>query len=394
MKRILAVFMALCVCLSALPACAASLTQAQQEEADAFFARLFRQKNTVGGAVIVNQAGERVYAFFYGKAGGGKPVTEDTAYKVASVTKLITAVGVMQLAEEGRIDLDQPIVRADGAPVRNPRYPEKEITLRQVMTHTSSIAPSAKYVGEPTWEEKEFLDYAPGSAYTYANLNGGILGSVIELASGKSLNQYMTERVFAPLGINAAYAATLLPDASVLSNSYRQNGTLELTGGAYLRDDQHYDDTCAPFAHYRASVGGLYISVKGLEAIGAMLANGGEYRGVRILREGSVRLMGQNQADWPGSTVEGQSPYGLNTYRLILDGVTWYGHQGFWSGRLADLFYEPESRTAVVLVMNGSARTVGKVDRAVAAQMERTLRYIAPWIGEADADLTIIDEDE
>ena len=102
MKKVLSLLLALCLLCSALPASAA-LTPEKQAEADAIFARFFARKNTVGGAVIVNHGGERLYAYFHGKAAGGRPVTEDTVFKIASVTKMITAIGVMQLVEEGKL---------------------------------------------------------------------------------------------------------------------------------------------------------------------------------------------------------------------------------------------------------------------------------------------------
>ena len=394
MKRFAALLLIAMLFMSVLPA-RAEISQEQQAEADAFFARLFAQKNSVGGAVIVNQQGKRIYAYFHGRAGkGGKKVTEDTVFKVASATKMITAIGVMQLVEQDKLSLDAPLLNSQGEPIRNPKYPEKDITLRQVMSHTSSIRHSANYTGTPLWTEKYFNDYAPGAGYEYANLNGGILGSLIESASGQSLNSYMAEHVFGPLGINAAYAATLLPDPDQLSNSFSPQGTVLNSAASYLRVDAQYDDSCDPASHFRASVGGLYISVKGLEALGAMLASGGEYRGVRLLKPGSVYLMRMDQSALGGSQVEAQSPYGLNTYRFLLDGVTWYGHQGWWTGRLVDLFYEPKSATAVVLVMNGNNRTVGTVDPAVSAQMERTLRFIAPWVETGAQDMTIIDDED
>lgn len=120
-----------------------------------------------------------------------------------------------------------------------------------------------------------FAARKPGSAYEYANLNGGFLGSLIEQASGQSLNAYMTEHVFAPLNVNGAYAATLLPDASQLSDTFEADGWCYATAENYLWDDGAYDDTCDPANHYRASVGSLYISAADLEKLGTVLAWGG-----------------------------------------------------------------------------------------------------------------------
>ncbi len=199
----------------------------QAAAADAYFLRLFSRAEAIGGGVIVNRDGETLYAYYYGADDkrGTRPVDGDTVYKIASLTKMITAVGVMQLKEAGRLNLDAPLTYAEDIPIRNPRFPDTPVTLRQVMSHTSSLLGDAPYSAAPQWEKitldqnRYFSKYEPGSHYEYANLNGGILGSAIERASGQSLNAYMTEHVFAPLGINAAYAAHLLPDPAPLSLS-------------------------------------------------------------------------------------------------------------------------------------------------------------------------------
>lgn len=391
MRRLSACLLLAVLLCSAFPA-GAQWDEVRQAEADAFFAGFFARERAAGGAVIVNVGGERVYAYFHGVVGqSGAPVTEDTVYKVASATKLITAVGVMQLVEEQKLALDDPLRTGEGKMLVHPRYPDQPVTLRQVMSHTSSLSADASYFGKPEFTAAYFLSSPPGSVYQYANLNGGILGSLIESASGESLNAYMARRVFAPLNINAAYAATLLPDPGQLSASYSPQGRVANSAAAYLREDAAYDDTCAPARHFRASVGGLYISLKGMEALTALLANGGAYEGVRLLQPRTVRLMRLDQTMLPGSSVRCESPYGLCTYRYLLDGVTWYGHQGWWRGRTVDLFYEPDSAAAVVLVLNGTDRTVGEADPAVSAQMERTLRFVMPRLDYDFSDQTILD---
>ena len=134
-----------------------------------------------------------------------------------------------------------------------------------------------------------------------------------------------------------------------------------MTAGNYLKNDADYDDTCNPAAHYRTSVGSLYISAAGLLKLGMMLANEGEADGVRILDAATVHEMQVNQRILPGSTVSCDSPYGLNLYRLTAqDGTLWYGHQGRWEGLTADLFYEKGSRTVLLLILNGAKKETGR----------------------------------
>ncbi len=404
MKRlaawILALMGALLLPLSGL----ADLDQAAQAEADAYFQGVFSRAEAIGGAVLVSQSGRRIYSFYWGgnDKRASRPVDDETVYKVASVSKLVSAVGVMQLAEARALDLDAPLTYGESVPIRNPWYPDSPITLRQVMSHTSSILGDAPYNAAPRWDlenvlaQRYFAKREPGSRYEYANLNGGILCSAVERASGQSFNSYMTEHVFAPLGINGAYAAHLLPDPAALSGTYMSNGLVYCTAEKYMQADAaDYDDTCAPDEHCHTSAGSLYISLSGLEKIGQVLCTGAA-GDVRILSPQGAEMMRADQASISGSSVTGSSPYGLCVYRFEDDnGVTWYGHQGRWEGMQADLFVDPETQAVVVMVMNGVGRSGagGEVD----AKFLRALRRISPWLeapGLADDGLGFVVEDD
>ena len=372
--------------------------------ADAYFLRMFTNAEAIGGGVIVNRDGETLYAYYFGADAkyNGRPVDGDTVFKVASLTKMITAVGVMRLKEAGKLNLDAPLTYGEGTPIRNPRFPDTPVTLRQAMSHTSSLLGSAPYATAPAWEKitpdqnRFFSKYEPGTNYEYANLNGGIMGSAIERASGQSLNAYMRDAIFSPLGINAAYAAHLLPDPAPLSRTYTQDGEVYMKAEKYLEEDQaFYEDTCDPDSHYRASVGSLYISLSGMAKIGEMLACGGAADGVRLLSPQATAEMRADQRAVRGSSVTGESPYGLGVYRFTAsDGRTWYGHQGRWVGMLTDLFVDPDTRTAVVLVMNGVGRSgSGELD----AKAERILLRVGEWLdGGTEIDgpgSFVVDED-
>lgn len=366
----------------AFPA-AGEITDAQRQEADAFFSALFEESRAVGGVVLVAQQGAHLYDFSYGYADRRhtRAVAPDTVFKAASVTKLVTAIGMLRLVEQGLIALDEPLAQATGQSIINPLYPEAAITLRQVMSHTSSIASTASYSRAVPWEtiprsSDYFLSSAPGTVYEYANLNGGLLGSLIERLSGQSLNSFMRQQVFEPLGINAAYAAPLLPDPSALSATFKADGSLYISAESYLEDDAAYEDSCNPDAHYRAAVGGLYISASGLETLGMALAGGGQASGVQLLSPEMARMMQLDQSLVAGSSVTAESPYGLCLYRLNLDGDVWYGHQGRWEGLVVDLFFERETETVVVLVANGVRRKLGL---EICPQGGAAIRFVQPW---------------
>ena len=394
MKHLTAWALTLLLLLSAAPG--GLCVSTESADADAFFQKLFQRADVIGGAVLISQAGQRVHASYYGVEDRKTkvPVTENTVFKVASVSKMISAIGVMRLVDAGRIGLDEALPG-----IRNPRFPDVPITLRQVMSHTSSLLSSAPYLTPPDWTQidemgiKYFSKFEPGTHYAYSNLNGGILGSVIERVSGQSFNTFMGENVFSPLGINAAYAAHLLPDASRLATAYYANKTIYRRGDQYVEiDANEYDDTCDPGSHYRASAGSLYISLKGLETLGQVLAGDGIAEGVRVLSSYAVRLMRQDQSTFSGSTVTGGSPYGLCvTHFTDENGVTWYGHQGRWEGVLADLFFEPETQTVVVFLLDGvKAANNGQ---GLHPRAEDALKYASRWVREAERDTYVVMED-
>ena len=108
--------------------------------------------HAAGASVLVSVAGELVYAHDYGYSyvKGEEPITENSWFKVASVTKMISAIRVMQLVEQGVLDLDQDISAYLGYTVRNPYSENTPITLRMLMSHTSSLSPKADNY-HPDW---------------------------------------------------------------------------------------------------------------------------------------------------------------------------------------------------------------------------------------------------
>ena len=168
---------------------------------DLFVSDRFKARKVVGGAVIIAKDGEILYSYDYGHKTNSRreAVTLDSCFRIASVTKLVSAVGLMKLLEEKDIPLDTPVKDIVGYPVVNPSFPQDDITIRQVMSHTSSFVQTQYY--HPTWEtlktdNKYFSQTVrPGTEYAYSNLNGGLFGAMIEALSGQSVNTYMQENM-------------------------------------------------------------------------------------------------------------------------------------------------------------------------------------------------------
>lgn len=370
----------LLVCCLTVPVCA----EDAGASLDAWAKARFRERKIVGGAVIIARDGEVLFSYDYGYRNASRTqlVSLDTCFHAASVTKMVSAIGLLQLLEDYDIPLDTPVKDITGIPVVNPAFPEAEITIRQVLSHTSSFVQN-QYL-TPDWaalkpENSYFSQVnAPGTAYEYANMNGGLIGAMIEAISGKSVNAYMQEHIFIPLKINAAYHAALLPDQADISAKLKKDGTNFRTVEKEIKTFDDYDDTCLPAEHTDITSGSLYISVNGLIRIVTLLENGGELDGVRILTDDTVQLMMTPQHTIEGSSVTGESPYGLCLARVEnMPGGTWYGHQGMWQGLTSNAYFQPDTGLCVVVIANGyNANRVDGVTTLARAFMEKAQELI------------------
>lgn len=325
--------------------------------------RLFRRYQTVGGSVVVARRGEIVYARDYGYKSLGRrtPVDENTYFRIASVTKLVSGIGLMQLVDAGKLHLDRDIGRYFGYKLRNPYFPDTPITLRQLMSHTASLTSGNGFaVGQRPLQSMLSLEankrawYAnkePGSTYAYSNFGAGVAGALMEQAGGLSANAYMQRHVFEPLGITAAYAASLIPTPEDLSHQY-QDRQLYRSAQTYISNG--YEDTASPETHYNTTYGGLWIRSRDLARLGIALCEGGQVDGVQLISEKSARAMGTPQ-NGGGTSVTGDSPYGLFVERTdkVLAGHTFYGHQGLLNGVICSLYYEPQSGFVIAMTTNG-----------------------------------------
>lgn len=383
MRKIKAL-LCLLLCLTLLtPAALAFAFNDQQVAQD--IDNLFRKSKVMGGSVVVAVKGKIVYAREYGFANirEKQPVTPLTYYRLASITKMVTGIGIMKLVEEGKLSLDEDISTYYGYTIRNPRFKKDPLTLRQIMSHTSSLSENGGFsnmrstvhdmLSTETSRRANFRDWAPGSKYSYSNFGAGLAGSIMEAVTGMSANSYMSQNIFAPLNIHAAYAATQIQDQQNLSNQY-SDATLFKSVAAYLRDG--YEDFASPDTHYRTTYGGLWIRSRDLIKLVNVLAGDGSYDGVQLLSPETVRLMRQDQKTL-GKSVTGDSPYGLFVERntTLIPGKTIYGHQGMTDVGIVNAYFDPDTQFAFVLLNNGSSRV--REDR-VGVMARKMLSYLYP----------------
>lgn len=225
----------------------------------------------------------------------GRAVTADDPVRIASISKLVTALGVMRLVDGRRLDLDRDVSSYLGWRLRHPGYPEIPITLRLLLSHRSGLVDDADYIiplgdtvrarlADPrAWD----MAHAPGSDwFHYTNLNFPVVASVMESATGERFDRLMRRLVLAPLGLQACYNWSGC-DADAAARAV----VLYRADGSVARDDLHgalpacpvvADSTC-DLARYvpgwngalYSPQGGLRISMRDLAKVGQMLARGG-----------------------------------------------------------------------------------------------------------------------
>ena len=357
MKRILC----LLLCLLLLPWSHAWAEAAPEDR----LAAVFRRFSTMGASVAVFENGEVTYTYTYGtRTNGGEPVTEDTLFQVGSISKMVANIGLLQLMEKNGVALDAQLGDVLGYDIRHPRYDRYPVTLRQLMTHTASLRDSHLYNAALSGHGQAlqtlltrqrnftfFSGYKPGTRRQYSNFGGGLIGCLIEALSSQTLDDYMHENVFAPLGVTAAFQPSRFSENAPFADMYHMP---EKKLAKRLSDDDTRVETPDPEQHYFLTAGKLIISAPDLCKLLIALCDGGVCGNTRLLKESTVAEMLTPQ-NGRGS-VSCESGHGLFVNIITddqVEGRTLYGHGGKAHGMLCAAYFDPADRTGVVMLTNG-----------------------------------------
>ena len=349
-----------------------------------------------GLAVIVYKNGREVYRNMMGNRflsprnkNWNLPVTSESRFRVASISKIFTATGYMKLVEEGKINLDEDVSRYLGFTLRNPSYPNRVITSRMLLSHTSSIRDyPTPYVPFKSNVKSFFTSAdcwtrgkAPGSYFSYCNLNFVLLATIMEKVSGQRFDKYMTKNVLKPLDIKGSFN---LRDFS--SSDLQKMGTLYRktkgeSGRYYAQiDDRPIDlPSASLLSSYRPGTnagifspqGGLRISPEELAHMLQMLMNQGNYRGREVLKPATVQLMEKQVWKYDPLTPNGDiensciESYGLPLEYFSGNGSTrpapnrpdfdMVGHLGEAYGFIGGLMWQPGTKNGFICLQNGFA---------------------------------------
>ena len=298
-------------------------------------------------------------------------VTADDPVRVASISKLVVALGVMRLVEAGTLDLDRDVSDWLGWRLRNPAFPDRPITLRLLLSHRASLTDGADYLvplgerlrdrlADPrAWD----AGHPPGTYFRYANIGFPVVASVIERAMGERFDRAMARLVLAPLKLDACFNWS----AGCGSQAPARAVTLYRSTGEVAIDDLHGRRPACPVKSlagcdldgYRlgdngalfSPQGGLRISMRDLAKVGAMLLR----RGDGFLTPASIAQL--ERPEWVLDGTNGETTggfycrYGLATQMLPTaaagchddlfgDGRGRVGHAGEAYGLRAGLWFD------------------------------------------------------
>jgi CubicO group peptidase (beta-lactamase class C family) len=277
----------------------------------------FVQDKTVAGAVtLVAQGNDTIEFQATGMADieAGRPMLKDTIFQIMSMTKPVTAIGIMMLAEEGKLALRDPVeqylpefknlrVAANVGP-DNSRLsiPDHAITIRDLMTHTAGIQDPAppsihdyqQSMNVPLDEvvrqlARQPLLFQPATQWSYSSPGIEILGRIIEVVSGQKYEDFVADRILRPLGMKDSFFYPPADKVARIAMVYvHKDGKLVPAPGTILGGD--------PAKHRQGSVfsapgWGMYSTAEDLLHLYRMMLNDGIYEGHRYLSPFSVHLM-------------------------------------------------------------------------------------------------------
>ncbi len=328
---------------------AAGFSSERLKRIDSNIAKWVNDGRTTGAVALIVRNGKIAYhkAFGYDDLEKTKPMRTDNIFRIASQTKAITSVAVMMLYEEGKFLLDDPVSRyipefakqqvLDSFIAKDSSYttiPAKsEVTIRQLLTHTSGVgyaqigskeanaifakgsissgigieqgrllATDIKKLG------KLPLMHQPGERFTYG-LNTDVLGYLVEVTSGMSLDQFLGTRIFEPLGMNDTYF--YLPPSKhnrLVTLHEEEKGKLQKANAEIKHNGIFITDYPKTAGTYFSGGAGLSSTAMDYAIFLQMMLNGGEFNGKRLLGRNTVRMMTMNQI---GDINRGDNKFGL-----------------------------------------------------------------------------------
>jgi CubicO group peptidase (beta-lactamase class C family) len=332
---------------------------------DAFIAERMQALKIPGAALAIVQGDQIEYLQGYGVADStGRAVTPQTPFMLASVSKSFTALAIMQLAEEGKLDLDAPVQEYLPWFQIADEKASSEMTVRQLLYQTSGFSETdgnrinldANMAEDALSASMKRLTtikpiHAPGTAFEYSNINYGLLGAIVEVVSGESFESYIRQNIFAPLDMKHSYTSKSEAEAGGATNGYYPFFGLPV----------RYD-LLMPYSRAVTPWAGIFSSAEDMAHYLIAHLNKGGYQNNSVLSPARV-----SQLHTPGIEIDTWASYAmgwwitpnfdlvsrnqtetLSSYNMPV--VVW--HEGSWATFRTLALMVPGQKIGLVLLMN------------------------------------------
>ncbi|MET3292059.1 UNVERIFIED_CONTAM: CubicO group peptidase (beta-lactamase class C family) [Brevibacillus sp. OAP136] len=368
--------------------------KAPTTQIDEKMAELMEAFAIVGVSAAVVKDKQVIWSDAYGWADldGELPVTEETVFRIASISKLFVATSLMQQYEQGKFQLDDDISDTLGFTFRNPHHPDVPVTFRHLLTHTSSLnederggelyvvfSQASRNSNPPTLEDllipggRLYVDslwsnYKPGDVrcFAYCNLASMIVAALVERLSGKHFDQYCREHILRPLGMTSS-------DFNI-----QAMGDINKLGVIYGWEDGHFESGVddlkgvkpepIDWSEYVPGTngslygpqGGLRTNARELSKFMLAFMQGGENNGACILQPETVELMLSTQWQYEGAD-PAFSEIGLQFHITdqFIPNKRMHGHGGNAYGLYSGMYFNKEENFGIIFITNGSNATEG-----------------------------------
>jgi CubicO group peptidase (beta-lactamase class C family) len=312
--------------------------------------RTLREEKIPGFAIGVVEGGKLVYARGFGVmklCDPTRPITPDTLFHMASITKPFVATAIMQLVEQGKIDLDAPVTRyVPYFRLHDPRY--TGITIRHMLTHTSGMPDVKEYCwNKPEYDEgalecyvrslqDKTLFWQPGQKFRYSNMAFEVLGDLIAKVSGISFEDYIEMNILKPVGMNSSTLLYRKADPAKLASGYTLNkGAVEPVA--------HY-----PYNRAHTPSSNLHSNVNDMARWMLVNLDRGTLDGRRILKSSTYDILWKPAVPTP----ERNWHVGMSWFLAEVEGDQVVMHSGGDDGFGSHLAFSPARKAGVVMMWN------------------------------------------
>lgn len=352
-------------------------------------------ENQLMGLTVILQQNNTVQSFNFGYKNYENKllIDENTKFRIASISKIFTTLGILKLASENKLNLNDDISTYLDFDIKNPNYLDKKITIKMLLNHTSSIIDADGYDTflEETYANTEipnikevitvdgkyftqnmFLNHKPGSFFTYCNLNYGLLGTIIEKISNKRFDKFMDSEILKPLQIQSSFNIQNISEIENIATLYRFKDN-----NWYATKDNLKGIKPKPFdqlTNYRIGTNGAFfgpqggLRVSGLDLKKMLDFISGNTKTDNFISTKFIKLL--QKPTWKFNGKNGNTENGFyNNWAIGTQVLTpktneinfktnkfgnWYGHSGDAYGLISDAYFSEKEDAFVIIIANGS----------------------------------------